>query len=221
MSSDVTLVTGVTLAGCVLAGGRSTRMGQCKATLQLPNGETFLQHAINRFRQCEQLSRIAVSVSADTERRVDDGTASLNNITMLPDDCVDLGPISGIISGLQFAVAAQAHGCLFAPVDVPDLTADDCAGLIATFQRDPHRFVIATSTDQEQLEPLIAIYPVAALPALEMRATTQQRSLVGYLAQQSSEAIHTVRIDNSNLQNFNDASQLVRWRDKQTETERA
>src|SRR5262245_2089682 len=89
------------LSGFVLAGGKSTRMGQDKALLSW-HGRTLLDHMVGLLQKV-----------ADPVQVV--GRAHL------PDRLPGLGPLSGIATGLELTLT---DANLFVAVDLPLLTED-------------------------------------------------------------------------------------------------
>src|SRR5437762_14123443 len=89
------------LTAFVLAGGKSTRMGQDKALLDW-HGQTLLEHMVNLLRKVADQVHVV-------------GRAPL------PDRLPGLGPLSGIATGLQ---ASKTDANLFVAVDLPHLTED-------------------------------------------------------------------------------------------------
>jgi molybdopterin-guanine dinucleotide biosynthesis protein A len=94
----------------VLAGGRSSRMGEDKALVRF-NGEPLIQHAVEVLR------------SAGFEPRIAGARSDLTSFApVVPDDPNHprLGPLSGICSAIDFATCRYA---VFLPVDLPLLPA--------------------------------------------------------------------------------------------------
>lgn len=92
--------------GFILAGGRSSRMGQDKALVRF-KGVPLIQHAIEIVR------------AAGLEPRVAGARSDLSSFApILADDPAypDLGPLSGICPALE---AASARFAVFIPVDQP------------------------------------------------------------------------------------------------------
>ncbi len=89
------------LSGFVLAGGRSTRMGQDKALLNW-HGRPLLDHMVGLLRTVANPVHV---VGRDP----------------LPDRLPGLGPLSGIATGLETSFTAAN---LFVAVDLPLLTRD-------------------------------------------------------------------------------------------------
>jgi molybdenum cofactor guanylyltransferase len=95
--------------GFVLAGGRSTRMGQDKALLQV-GGRSLVELALDKLR------RVGVA-----EPRIAGARTDLSSLApVVP----DLHPGCGPLSGIEAALAATNKGLnLFLPVDMPLLPA--------------------------------------------------------------------------------------------------
>ena len=94
----------------ILAGGASSRMGQDKAQLQLPNEQTLLEFMLSKF---------------DNHLVFSSGGKAHPNYPQIPDLFQKrLGPVAGIISSIQWL--AKFHPnikyCTFIPVDLAYLT---------------------------------------------------------------------------------------------------
>ena len=91
-------------AAAILAGGKSSRMGEDKSSLRL-GGRTLLQH-MGDLCQGTGLDKIYIS-------RPD----------IIADDIPGYGPLSGVHAVLRHAMGHHTH-LVFVPVDMPCLTAD-------------------------------------------------------------------------------------------------
>jgi molybdopterin-guanine dinucleotide biosynthesis protein A len=145
------------LYGLILAGGRSTRMGQDKAALKY--GErSQLERAFGLL--APLVSRCFVSVRAD--QQVDALRAKFPQIIDDADGVV--GPAAGIHSALR---AHPDAAWLVLACDLPFLDAATLQNLIA--RRDPARIATAYRSAHGGLpEPLCAVYEPAARSALEV-----------------------------------------------------
>jgi molybdenum cofactor guanylyltransferase len=143
------------LYGLVLAGGRSTRMGQDKAALEY-NGRSQLQRAMALLENL--VVRSFVSVRAD--QAADPLRARFAQIADLPD-----GP-EGPAAGIRAAQTAHPGvAWLVVACDLPLLDVATLQHLIA--RRDPARVATAFRSSHDGLpEPLCAIYEPAAAAAL-------------------------------------------------------
>jgi len=140
-------------AGCVLAGGKSRRMGEDKALL-IYNGKTLIAHALEQF---SGFSEVFIS-AAEPDNYVFTGAR------VIPDVLKGIGPLGGFISSLK---AAGSDYVCFRPVDAPlfpaeihSLLAGACLGKDA-----------AVPVFGKSIEPLLACLSRSALPALEKLAS--------------------------------------------------
>lgn len=144
------------LLGVILNGGRSSRMGFSKASLELRGGERFLDHAIERFASI--CPRVVISVGEDSKTSINH-----KNIISVPDQKqnICLGPMSGILACLQYATTQGFQGCFFTPIDVPNLKAIHLRLIKDRWGDDPSETVCAKNARRKTIEPLISIIPVS------------------------------------------------------------
>jgi molybdopterin-guanine dinucleotide biosynthesis protein A len=142
------------LYGLVLAGGRSSRMGQDKAALRV-GGRTQLEQAMALL--APHVARAFVSVRAD--QRVDPLRAGFEQIE---DTRENLGPIAGIIAAQErFPDCAW----LVLACDLPLLDAATLSFLLHA--RAPERLATAFRSSHDHLpEPLCAVYEPGSRAAL-------------------------------------------------------
>lgn len=134
------------LYGLVLAGGRSTRMGQDKAALRY-QGRSQLARAMALL--APHVERAFVSVRAD--QRTDPLRAEFEQIADTRDD---LGPIAGLVAAQELF---PASAWLVLACDLPLLDAATLAHLLAA--RAPEREATAFRSSHDRLpEPLCAVY---------------------------------------------------------------
>jgi len=157
------------LLGVVLAGGKSTRMGVDKATLPHPSGlagetRSYLDHAVARLKPL--VRQVAVSGRRWT------GSAE---IVGLLDKQPDLGPAMGVATALRYAAAQGLAGVLVTPVDMPDISSEHLRRLVQAWTQTGG--VVCASFDRQRCEPLLAVYPQAALAELQLVVASPERSL--------------------------------------------
>jgi molybdopterin-guanine dinucleotide biosynthesis protein A len=109
------------VVGCILAGGRSSRMGRDKR-LELLDGKPLIAHAIDRLgSQVDQLM-----INADDE------SLDAYGLPMRGDPIPGFaGPLAGILAGLRWAVEVEADSLVTVPSDSPFLPLDLVARLNA------------------------------------------------------------------------------------------
>lgn len=145
-----------TIAGLILMGGASSRMGGGDKAL-LPFGQTtILASAIARFRP--QVGPLALSANGDPARLAAFG------LTVLPDpETGPEGPLGGVIAGLAWAASLKTVTHLATiPADAP-CPAPDLVLRLAKAAGDG----AAVATGPDGIEPLHALWPVACAARLQ------------------------------------------------------
>jgi len=159
------------LAGVVLCGGRSLRMGVDKATIDV-GGVTLLERAVTRLRAaCDP-----VLIAPGDKSHAAGADASV----------VDATPGAGPLGGLVAALRASPHHLLaVVAVDLPWL---DAALLRLLAARIGTHGAAVCETDRGP-QPLHAVYARTALDAAEDALRSPDRSLRGLL-----DRIRTLRV---------------------------
>lgn len=159
--------------GIVLAGGRAERLGGAgKAHLEL-GGATLMQRVIDRLRpQCARLI-----VNLNDPPPVSDG------LPVVSDAVPQLGPLGGILAGLEWTAQHAPEAALMAsaPVDGPFLPRDLVERLHAV--RAPEDATIACAASGGRQHGVYALWPVSLAADLR-RALLQEdvRTVNRYLA---------------------------------------
>ena len=142
------------LHGLVLAGGRSSRMGQDKAALVHPDGRTLARrcHDLLIEAGCE-----SVVISLRHEQEI---PAGLDGMEIVRDPAGEsLGPIVGMVSGMSLHPAAD---WLVVACDLPRLDVLTLTHLVASKQ--PSENFLAYRSEFDGLpEPLCTLYAPTAL----------------------------------------------------------
>jgi molybdenum cofactor guanylyltransferase len=148
----------VTIAGVLLAGGQSRRMGGGDKCL-LPLGpKPILAHVIERARP--QVSALALNANGDAAR------FSAFGLPVVPDGVAGFpGPLAGVLAGLDWAAASVpgvSHVASFA-TDAPFLPRDLVPRLVAALD-DHHELAAAASLGRTH--PVFGLWPVGIREAL-------------------------------------------------------
>lgn len=149
--------------GVILAGGESRRFdGRDKAFATL-NGQSLMHHCSSRF--APQVASWAINSNADR------GHFSTFSVPILPDP-VDghVGPLSGVLAGLNWALDCDADSLVTVSVDTPFLPDDLVPRLLMASEKTGLAFAATRSLAGINLKsggpegidrhPTIAIWPV-------------------------------------------------------------
>lgn len=158
--SSMEPLTGV--EGCILAGGRSTRMGRDKALLPF-GGRPLLEHMLE----------VAASVVAPV--RIAGDPQALAYADVLPDAFAGQGPLAGIHTALR---ASRAPFTLVLAVDMPFLSREFLRFLVT--QAQGSAALVTAPRLEDGWQPLCAVYRAEFLPHAE-RALQAGRNRVDAL----------------------------------------
>lgn len=137
--------------GIILAGGRSSRMGEEKALLATGE-ETLAGQAI------KTLTPLCAEIVISTNRP--DLFSSFNYRTVT-DFTANLGPLAGIASALE---QSETDVNIVIAVDMPGITTRFLSHLLDCFPG--HRGVVAVS-DKGLIQPLCGVYSASLLPEIK------------------------------------------------------
>lgn len=185
----------VSLAGVVLAGGESRRMGRDKATLVLPGGSTtMVEHVLGIVGQrCEPVFVMAAQGQPLPPLQV----------PVLRDELRGLGPLPATGRGLRAAAEAGARFAFVCAVDMPGLTVDVIDDLVRS----------AIETDAEVVLPwdgrshyLAAIYRTDLAERVDALVAAGERKMSALA--DSSDTQRIVMSDSAPLANVNTAADM-------------
>ncbi len=143
-----------TIAGLILAGGRSSRMGTDKSAVQL-GGKPLLEHAVRLL--TPQVKTLAVSANQPVA----------SDLPVLVDSVGGhAGPLAGILAGLEWAATlkpAPTHlACV--PVDAPFFPAD----LVAKLAKSANDRDIIVARCNGEAHPVFSLWPLTLAPLLHL-----------------------------------------------------
>jgi molybdenum cofactor cytidylyltransferase len=153
------------IAGIILSGGASRRMGTPKALLHFQN-ETFLDRLIGVFSAVCDPIIVVVGLHADQIRSgIERGRSVMFAVNPDP----DRGMLSSLQCGLAL-VPAEAAAAMFLPVDHPHLEVSTVETLAARFRADRAPVTVPTYGGEHGHPVCIAPQVVAELLALSPAA---------------------------------------------------
>jgi molybdopterin-guanine dinucleotide biosynthesis protein A len=148
------------IAGVILAGGLSRRMGGGDKGLLALDGRSMLAHVIERIRP--QVGALAINANGDASR------FAAFELPVVPDTVEGFaGPLAGVLAGLMWAQRnmPNARWIVTASADAPFVPVDLMERLRASLSGRGNAIAIAQSDGE--LHPVIGLWPVALAADLE------------------------------------------------------
>jgi molybdenum cofactor guanylyltransferase len=143
--------------GVILAGGQATRMGGGDKGLLTLGGRTLLSHVVERL--SPQVAELALNANGDAAR------FDALNLTVLPDS-IDgfVGPLAGVLAGMDWAAERGADTIVTAAADTPFFPGDLVPRLLLASEGMTHPLVLAATPDDTRgtaRHPTFGLWPVA------------------------------------------------------------
>ena len=160
------------VAGVVLAGGTSSRMGRDKALVR-PFGDSsphMLEHTYGLLSAL--LPRCWVSCAKGRP---------YEGYPCLFDDVGEKGPAGGILTALRHAAREGYAALLALSCDLPFMDMATLRQLLAARQKGAALATMYVSATEGLRQPLVAIYETAATPLFEAALASGERGLSGIL----------------------------------------
>ena len=159
------------IAGVLLAGGRSSRMGGGDKGLLDIAGRPMLAHVIERLKP--QVGPMVINANGDPARFARFG------LPVVPDTIGGfVGPLAGVLAGMRWAAEAapRARAIVTVSTDAPFLPRDLVSRLRAAVADRPTAVALASSGGE--LHPVIGLWPLALAEDLEAALTTGVRKVL-------------------------------------------
>jgi molybdenum cofactor guanylyltransferase len=151
------------IAGIVLAGGLSTRIGRDKGRLEL-GGQTLAARSVETMKQ---LFDEVIYVSNDAE------DPSFEGIFWARDEVPHLGPLGGILAGLR---AMEAERAFVSAYDMPFLV-KELVELLAGYDLKAD---VVVPVIAGRFEPLHSVYSRRCLPVIAKRLGEGNKQIIGF-----------------------------------------
>jgi len=161
------------IAGLILAGGASRRMGTPKALLKFQN-ETFLDRMIRLF---SNVSNPVIVVLGHQSSQIRSGIERSNEATFTENPDPERGMLSSMQCGLH-VLPAETEAVMFTPVDHPNLQRATLEKLAARFQAHRAPVIVPTYEGQHGHPVCIAralAHELLALPPSAMASDVIHR----------------------------------------------
>jgi len=152
------------VAGAVLAGGQSRRMGRLKEGVPLGDGRPMLAHVLDALRgACGRVVVVGACLGVPLEPAPD--------LVHLPDGFPGEGPLAGLVTLLG---SGESDAYLLAACDQPLLT----PGLLRRLLDGvPHRPRFFRAPDGAPLDPFPGLFPASLLPEALAAFNAGERSV--------------------------------------------
>jgi len=181
----------------ILAGGKNSRIGKNKAFIELPTGETILQHTINILQEIFPEIIIVTNQSQDPEFGKD---AYLKfNAQVVEDLIKESGPLGGIFTGLCYSVSK--HNFVVA-CDMPFIK----PALIRLLLEESGNYDVVIPEIDGEVEPLFAVYSKNCISVMFEHLQKQNlkiRQVLGKLNLRKIGREEIDRLDPEHLSFFN------------------
>jgi len=171
------------ITGCILAGGRASRMGGVDKGLQLFRGQTLVQHALMRLQP--QVSQVLINANRNP------ADYALTGLKVIADtDFADMGPLSGFLSGLQHC---DTEWLVTVPCDSPFFPLDLVEKLAAA--ATAKQSLIAMAQTQRlpdnawELQPVFCLMHRSLIHSLKDYLASGQRKISAWAQQQTPLAL--------------------------------
>ncbi len=162
------------IAGVVLAGGRSLRMGGKQKALLPLHGQLMIEHVLARM--AGQVRRMAISANNDL------GAFTRFGLPVLLDPVPGYpGPLAGLLAALHWAAAEQrlVTHVVTVPADTPFVPLD----LVNVLRENIGVADVAIAKSGGRLHHVVGLWPVSIAAALAARLELGfDRSVRGFLA---------------------------------------
>jgi molybdopterin-guanine dinucleotide biosynthesis protein A len=159
--------------GILLAGGRSSRMGQEKGLVEY-RGQAMAQYA------AEALTEVCGKVVVVAH----DPRYSQLGLSVVGDDFPGLGPIAGMHRGMAFLLELRDFAAFVVlPCDMPDITVAHLRYLMTHFE--PGMTALVARADG-RVHPLVGIYTPVCLPLLRAACLEGRPRLMDFLKEVSA-----------------------------------
>jgi len=164
---------GAEVAGVILAGGQSRRMGGGDKGLLELAGKPMLAHVICRL--SAQVGALVINANGDPQRFAAFG------LPVVPDTVGGfVGPLAGVLAGMRWSAAnaPAARWIVTAAADAPLLPGDLVERLRGAVAGRPRAVALAQSNGE--LHPVIGLWPVALADDLEHQLAAGVRKVLAW-----------------------------------------
>jgi molybdopterin-guanine dinucleotide biosynthesis protein A len=170
------------VAGLLLAGGRSSRMGGGDKSLRLLGGRPIIERIIDRLKP--QISDIVINANGDTSR------FASYRLPVISDIIVGFaGPLAGVHAGLEWIKANRpdkTHVVTIA-TDTPFFPLDLVRRFLA---KESNGLTLVVAQSDEGVHPVIGLWPVVLAPAIAEFLKQDKHKVGRFVEEQKAIEVH-------------------------------
>ena len=171
------------ITGCILAGGRASRMGGVDKGLQMFRGQTLVQHAIKRLQP--QVSQLLINANRNPT------DYAMTGLKVIADtELADNGPLSGFLTGLQHC---DTEWVVTVPCDSPFFPLNLVDRLSAAATQQQALIAMAQTPrlpdNSWELQPVFCLMHRSLIHSLKDYLASGQRKISDWAFQQGSVAM--------------------------------
>ncbi len=166
------------VAGVILAGGGSTRMGGGDKGLISLNESTMLDHVISRLKP--QVSQLIINANGEPDRFARFG------VPVVPDGVhAGQGPLSGVLAGLDWASRDPSLSAIVTVASDTPFLPDD---LVARLLEANKPFAVAAS--QGRVHPTIGLWPLTMAGPIETELSDGKRQAQAFVRDHGAATVN-------------------------------
>lgn len=174
----------------ILAGGKSSRMGQDKG-LMLLNGKSMIEHVIETAKQIT--TQIIIVANNDDYKKF--------GLPVFKDDYQEKGPLGGIYTGLKNSLTENN---LILSCDIPFVKKDLLQFIISESSEND----ITVAAFKDKIHPLIAVYRKTCEPVIKSCITQNELKVLNLFEKLNTKQVDVSHFDSSNFRNINSENDL-------------
>lgn len=178
-----------TVAGVILAGGMSRRMGGGDKTRLNIAGKPLIAHALERLQA--QTCRIAINSNGDPE------SFARYSLPVIKDSIEErAGPLAGVLAGMEWASAQGCKAVVSVAGDTPFFPQNLMRRLVEAARLSEHPIMIAASRNSEDepvRHPTFGLWPVGLREDLKRALSDGVRKVVAWADKHGIESVEFER----------------------------
>ncbi len=172
------------IAGVILAGGQAARLGGGDKCLRDLGGCTILSRVVARL--TPQVDTVVLNANGDSAR-----FAGVVNCPIIADSIVEdggfVGPLGGILAGMDWAAAQGFTQILTIAADTPFFPTDLAVRMMRVAA--PDAIIMAGSGDEVSLHPTFGLWPVSLRDDLRRALLGDTRKILRWSNQHKNKTV--------------------------------